>query len=122
MASHSKLIEYILLIINHFYPKNEEFIHSCLFIINKQDKELMINDWYSNGYGILSETVSNAIKSLCEKNLVTYSGRGYVTMVKDIQFTTEMKQRVNELIHDGNFNQNKIIDKAITIYNSSFIK
>jgi len=98
MTENQKLIkQYILLVIKNFSPKNEEFIHSFLFLLSLHDKELIIKDWYSNGYSVLSETVASNIKELCAQKKIFYSSDGTYKTNYNLQFENELVNRIKAM-------------------------
>lgn len=83
MGEKSKLITlYIASIVKKYLPKNEEIIHSSLFLISNKKNRLNIPDWYHNGYSVISETVSSYLQTLC--------------MEKALKFTTDGKYLFSE--------------------------
>ncbi len=77
MGAKSKLITpYIASIVKKYLPKNEEIIHSGLFLLSTREEQLKIPDWYYNGYSVISETVSSYLQTLCMEKILTFTNDG----------------------------------------------
>lgn len=77
MGAKSKLIKsYIAGIVKKYLPKNEEIIHSSLFLLSTRAEQLKIPDWYYNGYSVISETVSSYLQALCMEKILQFSSDG----------------------------------------------
>lgn len=77
MEAKSKLItSYIASIVKKYLPKNEEIIHSGLFLLSTREEQLKIPDWYYNGYSVISETVSSYLQTLCIDKALTFTNDG----------------------------------------------
>ncbi|MCG3224810.1 MAG: hypothetical protein H7647_10110 [Candidatus Heimdallarchaeota archaeon] len=77
MGAESKLItSYIASIVKKYLPKNEEIIHSGLFLLSTREEQLKIPDWYYNGYSVISETVSSYLQTLCIEKALTFTNNG----------------------------------------------
>lgn len=77
MGAKSKLItSYIASIVKKYLPKNEEIIHSGLFLLSTREEQLKIPDWYYNGYSVISETVSSYLQTLCMEKALTFTNDG----------------------------------------------
>lgn len=101
MGAKSKLItSYIASIVMKYLPKNEEIIHSSLFLLSTREERLKLPDWYHNGYSVISETVSGYLQTLCMEKTLTFSNDGMYL-----------------LLADQNTIPNEDIDDAISIVN-----
>jgi len=80
---------YILGVVKKFLPRNEEIIHSSLFLIRAKEDELDDLDWYFNGYSVISERVSNRIRNLCKNKTVTFADTGLYSISQSQQFVAE---------------------------------
>ena len=77
MGAKSELItSYIASIVKKYLPKNEEIIHSGLFLLSTREEQLKIPDWYYNGYSVISETVSSYLQTLCLEKVLTFTNNG----------------------------------------------
>lgn len=77
MGAKSKIINsYIASIVKKYLPKNEEIIHSGLFLLSTREKRIIIPDWYYNGYSVISETVSSYLQTLCMEKALTFTNEG----------------------------------------------
>jgi len=80
---NKKITSYIVSFVDKFFPKNEESIHSGLFLLSNEDEALKILDWYFNGYSVISETVSSHIQNLCKDKTVRFTHDGMYELVDD---------------------------------------
>ena len=71
-----KINSYIAGVVRKFLPKNEEIIHSSLFLLLSKDEELGVIDWYFNGYSVISETISSYLQKLCKAKAVSFTNDG----------------------------------------------
>ena len=71
-----KINSYIAGVVKKFLPKNEEIIHSSLFLLLEKDEELDLIDWYFNGYSVISETISSYLQELCKAKAVSFTNDG----------------------------------------------
>lgn len=84
MGVKSKLItSYIASIVKKYLPKNEEVIHSGLFLVSTREERLKIQDWYYNGYSVISETVSSYLQTLCIEKALTFTNDGMYLFLDD---------------------------------------
>ena len=84
MGAKSKLITlYIASIVKKYLPKNEEIIHSSLFLISNKEKRLNIPDWYHNGYSVISETVSSYLQTLCIEKTLRFTTDGKYLFIEN---------------------------------------
>ncbi len=84
MGEESKLItSYIASIVKKYLPKNEEIIHSGLFLLSAREEQLKIPDWYYNGYSVISETVSGYLQTLCLEKALTFTNNGMYLFMDD---------------------------------------
>ena len=79
----SILKSYIAEVVKRYLPKNEEIIHSGLFLILSQKDDLNIPDWYYNGYSVISETISTILQKLCKSKRVVFTNEGLYEMIED---------------------------------------
>jgi len=79
----SILTSYIAEVVKRYLPKNEEIIHSGLFLILSQKDDLNIPDWYFNGYSVISETISSILQTLCKNKRVVFTNEGLYEMIED---------------------------------------
>lgn len=80
---------YILGVVKKILPRNEEIIHSSLFLIRAKEDELDDLDWYFNGYSVISERVSNRIRNLCKNKTVTFADTGLYSISQSQQYVAE---------------------------------
>ncbi len=84
MGAKSKLItSCIASIVKKYLPKNEEIIHSGLFLLSTREEQLKIPDWYYNGYSVISETVSSYLQTLCMEKALTFTDNGMYSFTDD---------------------------------------
>lgn len=84
MGAKSKIIKpYIASIVKKYLPKNEEIIHSGLFLLSTREERLKIPDWYYNGYSVISETVSGYLQTLCIEKTLTFTNNGIYSFTDD---------------------------------------
>jgi hypothetical protein len=79
----SILKTYIAEVVKRYLPKNEEIIHSGLFLILSQKDDLNIPDWYYNGYSVISETISSILQTLCKNRRVVFTNEGLYEIIED---------------------------------------
>lgn len=84
MGEVSKLItSYIASIVKKYSPKNEEIIHSGLFLLSTREEQFKLPDWYHNGYSVISETVSSYLQTLCMEKALTFTNNGMYLFIDD---------------------------------------
>ena len=103
MAEKSELIDiYIEGIVEKYKPKNEEVIHSGVFLVSSKDGEVQISDWQHNGFSVISETVTRRMQELCKKKKVSFCSEGKysitrpdgkITLAKEISKIREKLQK-----------------------------
>ena len=79
----NRIYLYILGLVTSLLPKNEEIIHSGLFLVLSKEENLKIPDWYYNGYSVISETVSSCLQALCKNRTVTFTNDGLYSIVEN---------------------------------------
>ncbi|MBY8999332.1 MAG: hypothetical protein KGD64_00265 [Candidatus Heimdallarchaeota archaeon] len=102
MGAKSKLITlYIASIVKKYLPKNEEIIHSSLFLISTKEERLKIPDWYHNGYSVISETVSSYLQTLCMEKTLKFTNDGMYLFVENQEKITseDLKSAVSNVDH-----------------------
>lgn len=115
-----KINSYIAGVVKKFLPKNEEIIHSSLFLLLSKDEELGVIDWYFNGYSVISETISNYLQKLCKAKAVSFTNDGlYSVKANLIGLSTsdleEIENSLNTLLAEYE-NGMQVLQEANRIY------
>ncbi|MCG3216010.1 MAG: hypothetical protein KAS63_04810 [Candidatus Heimdallarchaeota archaeon] len=94
-----KIHSYIAGMVTRFLPKNEEIIHSGLFLALSKEENLRIPDWYFNGYSVISETVSSHLQILCKSRFLTFTNEGLYSVAQNQSeiSTEELEQAKSDL-------------------------
>ncbi|MHA1302395.1 MAG: hypothetical protein ACTSQE_02415 [Candidatus Heimdallarchaeaceae archaeon] len=100
MADKNKFIDMMIAgIVERYEPKNEEIIHSGLFLLSTQDQDFSLSDWQYNGVSVISEKVSSRMKYLFKNNLVSFGDEGSYSISSTDKFSPQEFSEIKNILN-----------------------